>query len=426
MENTPSASNNEIDSLTLDNIFKRIISTNSEIELTLDILNHVIEYDLNINFNGLDDDQKLALPYMLMRYIKNWPGWSRKEEYDNGSIALEDWMLRFRNFIYYKMQSLVTKTLPDMVNSQKKSKLNTVHVKDISTQSVSLGNFINFSIDLSGPASLLNNLVFSGYKGHIRVEEHADRPWINLNCNELLNYPFIEVEFNSSELSFKRSFEPKISQYLSSYTDFKEEESNFILGKNSINDTSLKWPIKISILENYIKAFKSEIISQIPSTQQEEINCVLDEFYQDMVDISENDSIFENYRVTFNIGRNVYKRTKKISTGGSSLDVIFNEMVLPKVTLSFRHFTGMQNDSANKIAADPDKIDTKMMLAFIPVITYKCLFCKLNFPGHLGRADLVTHLQHKHGRSQTLVCLHCKKCIEVAELSSRRWKCTCF
>ncbi|XP_044758418.1 uncharacterized protein LOC123316415 [Coccinella septempunctata] len=424
MENPSS----ETEVITLNTIFKKIInSDDGETEISLQVLNGIIETNLHLDLDNLDNVQRNALVYMLLRYIKNWPGWSKKDEYEKGSIDLDNWMLRFNNYICYKMQLLVTRTLPNIEKDlSDQAESSSVKTADVSTQTESKVNFSNFNIDLAGPATLLNNLVFSGHQGDIRVEEHAERPWVTLECADLLNYPYVQVEFNSPELSFKRSFEPKISQYLSCSSDITREDSNFILSKSSIHSNCSKWPIKISILETYISAFKAAVSSHLSPEQQEEVNIVLDQFYLDMVDVSTNNEVFENRLITFNIGRNIYKRTKKLSNGCSSPDVVFNEIFLPKVTSSFRYFAGMQHNSVEKIVADPDKIDVKVMLAFTPVITYRCTFCKITFSGPESRLALVSHLQMLHRRAQTLVCLRCNKCVEVAELSRRRWKCVCF
>ncbi|KAL3272367.1 hypothetical protein HHI36_013846 [Cryptolaemus montrouzieri] len=325
------------------------------------------------------------------------------------------------------MNLLITKTLLSIEAELEKEKKETKQ-SSVSTQLSNRASYANFNVDIAGPASLLSNLVFWGFKDNITIEEHAVRPWVTLNTSQLINYPYVEVEFNSPELSFKRSFEPRINRYMSGCADMLYEKSSFIIGKHRINPTTSKFIFPTSLLQKYIEVYKTRMFSEITQDQRLELSVILDQFCKDMVDININNNVAENRQVTFNIGKNLYKRSKKISNQKDDKEpiVIYNEVFLPRLISSFRYFTGMQEYTLEgKRIVSTKNNGSNMMMNFKPIISYKCTYCKIGFVGPSGMVKMQDHLEKNHQREQPLLCLLCKKSFELTQLSEQRWKCVC-
>lgn len=162
-----------VEEINLKTIFSRIIDSPWQTEISLKNLKSIIDTDLDIpqyHLNILDDARKETLPYMLMKYIHKWPGWSKKEEYDKGSMDLYTWMSKFRNYICYKMRHLVMELLPHLEEDEpSQSESNSKQSVNCGTQTESKVNFSNFNIELAGPPTILNNIVFSGLNGNYSI-----------------------------------------------------------------------------------------------------------------------------------------------------------------------------------------------------------------------------------------------------------------
>ncbi|KAJ8931601.1 hypothetical protein NQ314_015463 [Rhamnusium bicolor] len=81
-ENLPAVSEQNIvgsNDLSLEKCFKNIIEGHA-LELSLDNLKHILGRDLQLNFYVLKPKVKSVISYMLVHFIKSWPGWQKKQQ----------------------------------------------------------------------------------------------------------------------------------------------------------------------------------------------------------------------------------------------------------------------------------------------------------------------------------------------------------
>lgn len=95
-----------------------------------------------------------------------WPGWNKSSSYFNGSLSFKDWYEKMRQYLMFQLNHIIrhedkyrTAVEPDTLSKVDKGQITTV-VKKMSTDQTQYKPDNEIGIEICGPPSYLNNLVF--------------------------------------------------------------------------------------------------------------------------------------------------------------------------------------------------------------------------------------------------------------------------
>lgn len=158
--------NTKIDEITLEEYFKNITEGNC-IEFELENLNNILKKDLQVNFHYLKPKLKYVMPYMLIHFIKCWPGWQKSGNYLNKQISFNNWFTKFKEYLVFKINYLIKndyEKVVGMITANPPIEESVLFKIDNSTQiSVPKEKTVApYDIQIQGTPKMLNSLLFCG------------------------------------------------------------------------------------------------------------------------------------------------------------------------------------------------------------------------------------------------------------------------
>ncbi|XP_057669915.1 uncharacterized protein LOC130902101 [Diorhabda carinulata] len=414
----------DLESNKLKGYFKQIIE-GKKVEADITVLNSILSTTLGINVTILHPKFKCILPHMLIHFIKCWPGWKKAYQYYSQQITLEDWYQKFKEYLIYKFQYMIKNDCEEVVAMLRYQGVKlvdeVVDKQDVDTQTNHNveKTIAPFSVEVTGTPKILNSLVFSeGTKDDVFVKQYnVTTLWgPPLNERQLINWPHIEIEFQSNHLHFKRTNKHDFDRCLtfSSEKIFFKNIENFVENIDIIDENIDRKAYTLNAVKEYCNAFidfvktKENVLDS--SNTINEVETILNDFIFDIKDINMN-SIATNTSVIFNIGNSMYARNKIIKT--SDRAICFGECITPKMLLSLFSFTAITDPtitSFNHLFNDNNKLSL--------LITYKCTYCNISFKKSI---ELWNHLQNAHIMEQPVLCFKCKAQFNVSNLTNNRW-----
>lgn len=392
--------------------------------------------DLGIKVVGVNNKRKLlieAAPY----FMKTWPGWSRSTEYADGKIDLETWYERFRQYLMYKLSSVLNND--NLYKEEKPKGMKTASVQTAEEDSIKPD--APHTLVVSGPPSVVSNLVFLANNNSVVIKQHTDKPWDTLDSVQFLNWPYVSVTLNLPEIGVTRATKVEYHRYISMCGDVTANPTSpYIDSVVSTGETHEVYTY--NYLYHYAKQLKElmEHCKDISQDRKTEINTILFQFMNDVSAVSIKDrTLATNCTISYNIGKFKYIRNKKMVGGNRSTAINFYEILIPRVQFSLNHFSAIQ-DLTSPISSFVQLNKLKNLLEKFPnseslqkfifdlnndCISYKCLFCDESFEGPYARHSAITHFENDHKSEQSVLCFKCRTQFEIKYLAGNRWAHDC-
>ncbi|KAJ8975534.1 hypothetical protein NQ317_003876 [Molorchus minor] len=227
----------------------------------------MLRKELQINLDTLDEDLASLIPLMLVIYMKTWPGWQRSKEYFSGKLNFKEWYQKFRQYIVLRLNFLIKNGYNNVIEEIKQEKKEEMarlspnrSFKEHGTQTDYLApkGFAPFTIALDCPPSVLNSIVFTDSEDDIIIRQHPEMQWSKIDTNQLINWPYIEIEFFSPELSFVRKTCCDYNRYINFInTPLTYEKSDYIEQVEIIDSSHGRNCYTLNLLSCYIKEYLS-------------------------------------------------------------------------------------------------------------------------------------------------------------------------
>ncbi|CAG9821152.1 unnamed protein product [Phaedon cochleariae] len=417
-----------------------------QVNLDIDVLRLMLKHELLVNVEALDDNLSSIMPFMLVLYIRNWPGWQRSKEYYSGKLNFREWFEKFRQFIVVRLNFLIKNGYNEaieMIKEDRKQGKPNSSFRELGAQTDYLApkGLAPFSISIQCPPRVLSSLVFSDSNDDIILRQHPDVAWTKIGLKELVNWPYIGVEFISPELSFRRFNRSEYIRYLNMITcPIVPEKTDFIEHVEIIDPSNGRHCYTLNLLKSYtdqyMKIMKSTVFSG-PPADIEVMEVIIDEFLSDIEELDMNKTMASNTSVLFNIGRSSFLRNKKIAKGtyfvtGSKAEVGYCENFIPKMETQLNYFKGVQDTSTNDITFSYLNILSKTLKNpegssgttwTVPLIIFYCTFCNLKYT---KAKDILQHLEMDHKMEPNIMCVKCMKHYTITSLTQIRWKHVCY
>ncbi|KAG5895527.1 hypothetical protein JTB14_010671 [Gonioctena quinquepunctata] len=418
-----------------------------QVNLDLEVLKLMLKHELLVNMDSLDENLSSLMPFMLVSYIKNWPGWQRSKEYYSGKLNFREWYEKFRQYIVVRLNFLIKNGYNqaiDMIREDRKNESNQLNpnrsFQEHGTQTDYLApkGLAPFAISIQCPPKVLSSLVFTDSGDDIIMRQHPDLPWIPIGILELINWPHIGVEFLSPELSFKRYNRSEYVRFLNlTNSPLVHEKPDFIEQVEILDPSNGRNCYTLKLLQSYANQY-IDILKSVNKVSQsfvENVEVIIGQFLKDVEEIDMNNTMASNTSVLFNIGRSTFVRNKKISKGntsltGSKVEVGYSETFVPKMETHLNYFKGVQDISTSEVTFSYLNILKKMLASntdvagstWAPVLVFHCLFCNTQYNTHTG---ILKHLEHEHRIEPNFMCVKCMKPVPISSLAKIRWKHVC-
>lgn len=423
-----------------------------QVNLDMSLLTLILKCELDVDLDGLHPNLSSALPYMLIFYIRNWPGWQKSKEYYSGKLDFREWFSKFRQYIILKLNYLIqhgfSSALASIAEDQKeelKTKSNLVNKETQTDLLETMVSIAPFAISIQCPPKMLSSLVFSDSGDDIILSQHQYQPWYPITIKDLINWPHVGVEFVGPEFSFKRYNKSEYRRYVN-FTNCHLDK-DISLGVENIeiiNPSVERQCYTLSLLQAYTQQYNDILqrMPQIPKSKLEATKLLLEAILTDIYEIGrllnlkETDiTIATNTSILFNIGQRSYVRNKKLGksktvNNGNNKEVGYCEIFTPKIEFQIDFFKGEQDNTTST----PTFVYLNVMEKLIgsnssdlpssiePVIVFKCLFCDITFDKY---ELLITHFSTNHGMEPNFVCAKCCNALSLSNLSQVRWKHSC-
>ncbi|KAL3274270.1 hypothetical protein HHI36_015679 [Cryptolaemus montrouzieri] len=418
-----------------------------KIHLDIKTLELIIVDELRIKIEHIDPKLRQILPYMLVSYVKSWPGWIKNGEYLNGSLKIDDWFSKFQQYTTFKLQYLIQKEYPKVLNEIINEDLNSCETQ---TENLFMGGkpFSSFSLNFEGPPTLLNTLIFSSHDDDIISAKHPMKPWSEgLNLQQLINWPNLEIEFCSPFMTITRRMVPNYLRYLANVNDLMSIRKQDFIEEVRVNSDSYRTEYSVPFLGMYLMSYIQYLKTlKLDNQKFIEMQTFLSEFFKDVVELSQEcENRFHNSTaICFNIGRCRYVRNKKAanictqSINNPPPSVGFCEVITPRCSIELKklytdQITGIDSDNpimlSSYFATTQEVLDKKSSLPTLvgnaPSMMYSCYYCKKQYEGTYAVNAILKHFQDEHKMEHEIRCYQCKKQYNVADLSQTRWYHSC-
>lgn len=146
----------------LEACFKQILN-GEPVEVDIDNANDLLN-SLNINRNGLHSKIKTVLPFLLIHFIRSWPGWQKSGAYFDKKISFEDWFKKFKEYLSFKLNFLIKNEIQKVCEEVEQLTFDSSYLFGIdnSTQTENVDQSeAPYSIEIIGPPRFLNTMVFA-------------------------------------------------------------------------------------------------------------------------------------------------------------------------------------------------------------------------------------------------------------------------
>ncbi|XP_066152738.1 uncharacterized protein [Euwallacea fornicatus] len=418
-----------------------------QVNLELEVLRLMLRKELNFSLENFEPILANMLPYLLVYYIKNWPGWQKSVEYYSGNITFQMWYDKFHKFITIKLNEAINVHYKEAMaefrkenplDTQKKYMLKKIVDHNTQTDNLAPKTMASFTIEISSEPVLLNTIVFTDSSdGDVILKQHGVLEWDRkvtdtITLKQLISWPHVGVHLVSPIFSFTRrnlhEFRRHISLVGTPLTPISVEFIEEIKVLNSQMSRS-------AFTLDYLKKMTREYLNQlrVVYTSPAIVNAfqtVIDEFLVDVeeLNIQRNGqpTMANNTSVLFNISKCIYFRNKKLSKGiPSRYDIGYTEVIIPKIETALCVLENEKEVDAYLAHLKNFNSETSLTtgICALPQITFSCSYCQKNFDngGHIAN-----HLKDEHKMEQPLVCTRCKHPFPALDLSSVRWKHECI
>ncbi|XP_066259872.1 uncharacterized protein [Euwallacea similis] len=418
-----------------------------QVNLELEVLRLMLRKELNFSLDNLEPTLANMLPYLLVYYIKNWPGWQKSVEYYSGHITFQIWYEKFHKFITIKLNEAINVHYKEAMaelhkeNSMEiRKKYMQKKITDHNTQTDNLApkTMAPFTIEISSKPVLLNTIVFTDSSdGDVILKQHGVLEWDRkiaetITLKQLISWPHVGVHLMSPVFAFTRRNLHEFRRHISLVgTPLPPTSVEFIEEMKVLNPQMPRFAFTL----DYLKKMTRDYLNQLKTvyTSPAVVNAfqtVIDEFLVDIeeLNIQRNGqpTIANNTSVLFNTGKCTYFRNKKLSKGiPSRYDIGYTEVIIPKVEIAL---CVLENDKridaylAHLKNFNPETSLTTGKFT-LPQITFSCSYCQKNFDngGHIAN-----HMKDEHKMEQPMLCTLCKHPYPAIDLSSVRWKHECI
>ncbi|CAH0564828.1 unnamed protein product [Brassicogethes aeneus] len=432
-------------------IFKDILS-NKKIKLELSTISKIIKEDLSINLDDLSQNIKDVLLRMIIVYIRSWPGWGKSSDFFDGVLSLEEWFKRFKEYLNYKLKYIIKNGYKENVEIVKKEnneklqkKINNGLKAEHGTQTDNLApkGYAPFTICIECTPDIINTLVFTqadNTADNLVLRKHPAFTWENISFQQLLNWPFVEVQFDSPELKFGRKNVTDYTRYISLTTcPLKHDKDEFIDEIDFFDKRNTSRSCyTLKFLESYCNTYVKTLIDLsakylfIQKGLIQDVKVLLGEFLSDIKELNINNSTMAtNTTITFNIGRSNYVRVKKLTRGNhkGNNQIGYCEFITPKIELILKHFAAVQepNHSTvtfthlnNLLSIHNDSLP--LIKSAVPRLSFRCRFCQVSLD---CKAAIFEHFATFHRSEQNVVCFRCKVSYPLPDITKLRWDHNC-
>ncbi|VEN45423.1 unnamed protein product [Callosobruchus maculatus] len=417
------------------------------LNLDVDVLNTILSNELYMNLEVLEPNLAEILPLMLAYYIKYWPGWQRSREYYSGKLHFKNWYDKFKQYIAIKINYAIRNGYPAELQSNTEAareKLSKHVTRGSQTDYLGTKGMSPCSIVINCASSVVNTLVFTDSEENISVtiplipdniliKKHPPLKWPEITMRDIVNWPFVTVKFISPEFCFERKNCGTYQRFLSfanmQFLPFKQE---YIEEVSIIDEKTPRFCYTAKLLGRYVTEYIN-VLEMLGKATHQEINIIailFDEFLKDIEELNMNNTMASNTSVVFNIGRNHYSRTKKITKGtsmtGMKSEVHYCETFIPKMETSLYYFNAVQDMNAADVSfvyLNEFKNKTRTnVLELYPQVIYQCDFCEQQWRTPM---EMLLHLTQTHSMEPNFICPKCTKPLKVANLVQSRWKHEC-
>ncbi|XP_076275812.1 uncharacterized protein LOC143206871 isoform X2 [Rhynchophorus ferrugineus] len=415
-----------------------------QVNLELDVLILMLKKELHLSLDTYNPRLVDVLPYILVFYIKTWPGWQKSVEYYSGNIQFKVWYDKFFNFITIKLNEVITvhfkETLKQSVDEKleeikNKFEMGNLISKVSQTDSLALKTLSPIKIKISCKPLLLNTLVFTdNQEDDVVLKQHEVLEWEksileSITLQQIISWPYVGVHMYCPVFSFSRRNLHDVQRFVNLVgAPLLNAKVKYIESVKIINKNLPRSCISLDCMKTIAKEFVEALSNIYKSPALDAFQTVIDEFLTDIEEINiftnGNPSIASNTSVLFNIGKKSYFRNKKLSRGSSSRQLItYTEEVIPKMETALVNMASVE-ELKNYIhvlrtldinkGIPPDHS--------LPQITFSCSFCKTNYT---NAGLLANHFKDEHKLEQPVLCAKCKESFPIFVLTNQRWGHNC-
>lgn len=146
----------------LENCFREIIQ-GKPLQIELSNVYDFLDY-LQINISPLQPKFRTILPFLLIHFMKSWPGWHKSDAYFNNELTFEDWFGKFREFLSLKL-NLVIKNEINISDDVETLSIDNPFLFGIDNSTQTDNeleiSYAPYSIEIEAPPRFLNTMIFS-------------------------------------------------------------------------------------------------------------------------------------------------------------------------------------------------------------------------------------------------------------------------
>ncbi|KAF5283513.1 hypothetical protein FQA39_LY17328 [Lamprigera yunnana] len=407
----------------LFDIFDAVITATS-LQIDKSQLASICENDLHIDLKTYDEKLIKVICEALIYYMTVWPGWQRYHEYKNGTLQLNDWVEKYQKYLNFKIHFIVKSAMQyrqqQFIKHKKADEKTTQTTQEL--MPAMSNKYAPYVITIGGPPTTLNNLVFKEHNSDILLKQHKGKDWIEISCQQFLNWPNVSVTVKLPDISITR----KNTHIYNRFVGLK-------------GDTMI-----VPDMEDIVHITKT---TEIKPNRLDEIKTIFKEYLQDLKEMNlYNMTMCSNIMIGYRIGKCRYVRNKKVTTGSNNQErssqpsVNFYEIITPQVDIALHHFNVHQDlhsqnhvsfQSLNallyKIEGKSSHQDMVSLHSFInnESITFSCTLCNENFGGIDAYINITDHFRKIHKSEQAVLCYKCGKQFEIKFLAKKRWSHKC-
>lgn len=147
--------------LKLEECFHKILN-GQQIEMNYDEAKKLLS-NLEVNMKGLKPKIYNILPFLMIYFIKTWPGWQKSKAYINKEITYQEWFQKFKDYISFKLNIIILGEIDKVCEDIQYLSIDNSILFGIDNQTQT--DFKEkavapYSLQIQAPARFLNSMVF--------------------------------------------------------------------------------------------------------------------------------------------------------------------------------------------------------------------------------------------------------------------------
>lgn len=159
---TNSINKSSDDNSLLEKCFQQIVKGNL-VEMDVNNVYDLLSY-LEINMNGLQPKIQTVLPFLLIHFMKTWPGWQKSMEYFKEEITYLEWFKKFKQYLSFKLNFLIKNGIEDVHKDVEQLSINSPFLFGIDNGTQTCNEYEKllapFKIEVKAPPKYLNTVAF--------------------------------------------------------------------------------------------------------------------------------------------------------------------------------------------------------------------------------------------------------------------------